>query len=524
MTVAAPGRSLARAGLIVTVAFLASRVLGGLRLAIITAVFPLGSPGLDSFLAAFTIPDLIFQLVAAGALSSALIPIVAGLHARGEDDRAWRVASTVANLMLATLIVLCVVVLVAAPALVGLIASGFDADRAVRTVELTRIMVLSPLLLAAGALATSLLNARDRFGAAAVAPLVYNLGIIGGALLLAPFLGIDGVAVGVVIGSLAHVLVQLRPLWATGFRYRPSVDLADPDARQALRLMAPRAIGLGASQLTFVVATALLSGLSTGSISAFRLAFNVFQIPFGVIGVPIGVVALPSMSRDLAVGDVDRYLSLVGRAIRIILFVMLPIMVRGMVLRVPVVELLFSATTRSGIDATATALLVLLIALPSESLIAILARAFYADRDTTTPVIAAVIAVVINTSIAIATVSSLGVPGVAIGIALGSWAEAGFLLVRLHQRTPGFRPTYLLTAGVPAAIAAVVAGAVALVALTLVDGVLGSPGRIGVLLELVVSTGLGGLAYLGASRALRSTELPIVFGLLLGALRRPRGA
>ena len=524
MTIDTTGRSLARAGLIVTVAFAASRVLGGLRLAIITAVFPLGSPGLDSFLAAFTIPDLIFQLVAAGALSSALIPIIAGLHAQNDDSRAWRVASTVGNLMLATLIVLCLIVIVAAPALVGVIASGFDPERAAKTAELTRIMVLSPLLLAAGALATSLLNARNRFGAAAVAPLVYNLGIIGGALLLAPFLGIDGVAVGVVVGSLAHVLVQLRPLWATGFRYHASVDLADPDARQALRLMAPRAIGLGASQLTFVVATALLSGLSTGSISAFRLAFSVFQIPFGVIGVPIGVVALPTLSRNLAVGDVARYLDLIGRAMRIILFAMLPIMALGIALRVPIVELLFSSTTRTGIDDTATALLVLLLALPSESLIAILARAFYADRDTTTPVIAAVIAVAINTTVAIVTVSTLGVPGVALGIVLGSIAEAGFLIVRLRQRTPGFRPTYLLMSGAPAFAAAVVAGVVAYVALLFVDGILGSPGRVGILLELAVAGGLGGLAYLGASWALRSAELPVFVNLLAGALRRSRPA
>jgi putative peptidoglycan lipid II flippase len=191
---------------------------------------------------------------------------------------------------------------------------------------------------------------------------------------------------------------------------------------------------------------------------------------------------------------------------------------------VPVVELLFSSTTRSGIDDTATALLILLIALPSESLIAILARAFYADRDTTTPVIAAVIAVAINTTVAIVSVSTLGVPGVALGIALGSWAEASFLMVRLHQRTPGFRPTYLISAGVPAVVAAVAAGAVAFASLTVVDGILGSPGRIGVLLELVVSTGLGGLAYLGASWLLRSAELPVLLALAFATLRRPRGA
>src|SRR5207249_3415881 len=166
-----------------------------------------------------------------------------------------------------------------------------------------RIMLLSPILLAAAAVATSLLNAQGRFAASAVAPLVYNLAIIGAAIFLAPVLGVPGLALGVVIGALGHLLIQLRPLRATGFRYRPQVDLSDPDARQALVLMAPRALGLGASQVTFLVATSLASGLATGSVSAFTFAFTAFQIPLGVIGQPMGVVTLPSMSRDVARGD-----------------------------------------------------------------------------------------------------------------------------------------------------------------------------------------------------------------------------
>ncbi len=525
MTGGGTGRTLARAGLVVTTAFLVSRILGGLRLAIITAVFPIGDPALDSFLAAFTIPDLIFQLVAAGALSSALIPIIAGLHAHGDDGRAWRVASTVATLMLAALVVLALIVGIAAPVLVPWLFRGFDAGQAAQTVELTRIMLLSPLLLAVGALATSLLNANDRFGAAALAPIVYNLGIIGGALFLAPFIGIEGVAIGVVLGSFAHVAVQLVPLHQIGFRFRPAVDLADSEARDALRLMAPRAIGLGASQLTFLVATALLSSFPSGSITAFRLAFTLFQIPFGVIGVPIGVVVLPSLSRELALGAVDRYLSLLIRAMRLIVFVMLPIMVLGIVLRVPVVAVLFRSIDESGTADTAIALGVLLLALPSESLIALLARAFYADRDTMTPVVAAVLAVAINTTFAVVTIGALGLVGVSLGIVLGSLSEMSLLALRLRRRIPGFRPWEVATAATTAGIAAIAAGSVAFVTLQAMDSALGGdPSRIGSLVELVVATALGGLTYLGASRFLGSAELPALLGLLAGAVRRPNGA
>jgi len=165
--------TLARAGLIVTGAFFVSRILGWLRLVVISATF--GATGeLDAFLAAFRIPDLIFQLVAAGALASALIPVLAGFLATEEEARAWRVASTITNLMMALLLCLAVVVAITAPLLIPFITPGFDLVQTEQTVELTRIMLLSPILLALGAVATSILNASGRFAASAVAPSASN--------------------------------------------------------------------------------------------------------------------------------------------------------------------------------------------------------------------------------------------------------------------------------------------------------------------------------------------------------------
>ena len=516
------GRTLARAGLIVTSAFLASRLLGGVRSVVIGAQFGAGRD-LDSFLAAFRIPDVIFQLVAAGALSSALIPIIAGLRATDEEDRAWHVASTVTTLMMAVLLVLAIAVAIAAPVLVPAITSGFPAAQSARTAELTRIMLISPIFLALGSMATSLLNANGRFGASALAPLAYNLAIIGAAVILAPTMGIEGLAIGVVAGSICHLLVQALPLRATGFRFTPGVDLGDPDARQALVLMAPRALGLGASQLTFLVATSLLSGQPAGSLTAFTFAFTLFQIPFGVIGVPIGVVALPSLSTELARGDVERYLSLLTRSMRLILFVMIPITALTIVLRAQVVSAVFDwgRFGAAGVDATAVALLVLIVALPSESLTAMLARGFYADRDTKMPVLAAVLAVAINTSVAVATVGSLGVAGVALGIVLGSWAESSLLAIVLKRRRPTFDVASVVVGALPIVVAAVIGGLVALGALAAVDSVLGdASGKARAIAELVVATAAGGLAYLALSRVLRVAEAGTLFALLQSAVRR----
>ena len=517
------GRSLARAGLIVTGAFLVARALGWVRTAVLAVTF--GASGqLDTFFAAFGIPDLIFQLVAAGALSSALIPIVSGLLETGEESRAWRVASTVADLMLVVLAVLAAVVFVAAPVLVGPITPGFSPAQQAQTVDLTRIMLASPILLALGSLATSLLNARGRFAASAVAPIVYNLAIIGAALFLAPTYGVTGLALGVVAGSACHLAIQLLPLRQIGFRWTPRIDLDDPLARQALILMVPRAIGLGASQLTFLVARSLATTIGVGAVSAFSIAFSVFQIPIGVIGIPIGVVMLPSLSRDLARGDVASYVSLVSRALRLILWVMLPLAGLTVVLRTEIVTLLFGygRFDARGVELTATVLVVLALALASESLIAILARAFYAGRDTVTPVIAAVLAVVLNVSLSLALVGRLGLAGIGLAIVIGSWLEVGYLLVVLRRRVGGFDLAEVMGSGGLALVGAVIASAVAWAALGLAQRLVGSaPPKPVLLLELTLASGLAGLAYLGFSRALRIAELGTIVRLMSDALRRP---
>jgi putative peptidoglycan lipid II flippase len=516
--------ALVRAGLVVTTAFLASRVLGWVRVVVIGTTFGASSE-LDSFFAAFRIPDLIFQLVAAGALASALIPLLAGLIANDQQARAWRVASTVTNIMLLALVVLAVIVAIAAPVIIPAITPGFDLVSTERTIELTRLMLLSPILLAIGSVATSILNAQDRFAAAAVAPIVYNLAIIAGAIWLSPTLGVEGLAVGVVIGSLLHVLVQLRSLRDGGFRYEPVIDRADPAAREALLLMAPRAIGLGVSQLTFVVSTTLASGLAAGSITAFNIAFTILQIPIGVIGVPLGVVVFPSMSRELAKGAVTEYMVLVTRSLRLLLFVMLPLTTMGIVLRRDVVTILFNYGKFGGpaIDLTATTLLYFLLGLAAHSLIAVLARAFYAGRDTRTPVMAAILAVVVNVGLGIVLVGPVGLPGLAFAIAAGAWIEALVLLAVLRDRYPSLDLRSLFRVSVEAGVGSVAAAIAVLATVTALEGVVGTdPGKLGILFTMVVATLAGGAVYLGIALALRVPELPTIVAVMLDLVRRPR--
>lgn len=524
----ASGRALARAGLVVSGAFLISRVLGWVRLVVIGNVFG-ASAELDAFFAAFRIPDLIFQLVAAGALSSALIPVVSGVLATDGEARAWRIVSTVTNLMLIALLVLSTFVLLFADQLVPLFTGGFDAATMARTVELTRIMVLGPIFLALGAVATSVLNARGRFAAAATAPIVYNLAIIGAALILAPTMGAVGLAIGVVAGSLGHLLVQLPPLRAMGVRFSPVIDLADAAARKGLALMAPRAIGLGASQITFVVVTALATTLGVGAVTAFTIAFTLLQVPIGVIGVPLGVVLFPSLSREAAIGGEDEFRRLLVRAVRLLIVAMLPVAALAAILRTEVVAVLFVGFSADAIALTAATFLAFLPGLPAHALIALLARAFYARQDTITPVLAAVAAVLINTTLAVALVGPLGLPGVALAIAIAAWLEAGALTILLRRR---LGPLGLVGVGgvaVRTAIATLVAAAIGIGVRSVVGGIV--PGlSTGSGLEqafsaavTMVAVGLAfGLTFGLAALALRIEDLRSIVGLMVDAIRRPR--
>lgn len=515
-------RALARAGLLVTGAYLASRVLGWARLVVFGTIFG-ASPDLDAYFAAFRIPDAIFQLVAAGALGSALIPVLAGLFAHHEEDEAWKVVSNVVNLMLVAVVPLAVVVAIAAPEIMPLITPGFDSVQTELTVRLSRIMLLSPVLLALGAVATSALNATGRFAAAAVSPLLYNAAIIAAAVLLVPTLGVEALALGVVLGSLLALLVQVPSLLRGGLGYDLHLDLAHGPTRSVLLLMAPRALGLGATQITFIVNTTLASGLAAGSITAYNIAFAVFQIPIGVIGVPLGVVLLPSMSRALATGAVRTFGVYVVRSLRLLLFVMLFLTTLAMVLRRQIVTLLFDygQFDAQAVDLTANTLLFFLVGMAADALIVVLARAFYAGRETRIPVAAALLAVAVNIAVSVTTVGTLGLSGLALGIAAGAWVEALVLTVILAGRTAGMSLTSLGRAALLFLAGSFLAGAAGAGAVRLTDLAIGAdPGKVAILMQAVAGTAAALAVYVGYTLLLRVPEFTETARIITGVLRR----
>jgi len=516
-------RELARAGMVVTGALFVSRILGWVRVAVIAASLGIGRD-LDIYVAAFRIPDFLFQLVAAGALASAVIPTIAALVASGETDRAWRVVSTIANLLMIVLAALAVVMFVAAPTIVPLIAPGFDAADLARLVELTRILLISPIFLALSAVASSILNSAGRFSASVMAPIVYNVVIIAAAVTLVPTFGLAGLAWGTVAGAVATLLVQLAPVVRdAAFHYTPAVDLGDREARRTLVLLGPRAIGLAGSQLTLLLLTVLASTLAPGAIGAFALAFTIFQIPLGTIAYPLGIVALPALSRRVAAGEIDEYVALVTRALRLLGFAMLPVACIAAGVAVQVVDLVidFGRVDEAGIALTGAAFLGFLAALPTEAVIIVLSRAFFAARNTWIPVGAALVSVVVAIGTATLLVDRLGILGLALGVTVASWVEATLLLAAFRSRHAGFGLLRLGRAHLWYLAAAIVAGLAADRAYDLLDGALGADTGIAPAVLALGGAGLVGIAvYVGLAAVLRVPELGATIRLVRSGLGR----
>ena len=519
------GRALARAGVVVLAGYGIARALGWLRVVVVGTTFGAG-PELDAFYAAFRLPDLVFNLVATGALTAALVPPIAALLATGRSQRAWRVASSISVLVAVASAVFGVVLLVWAPQLVGVLAPGFGPARTALTVELVRIMSFGPLLLALGAVVTSVLNATGRFAASMAGPISYNIVTITAAILLPPFIGVRGLAVGTVLGAAAFLLVQLVPLWRVGFRFTRHISFREPEERDAAVNLLPRAYGLGVGQLQLIIATTLASGLAFGSVAAFAIAFTVYTIPVLTLAVPLGVVALPALTARFARGERGDYAALFAQTLRLMLFAMLPIAGVGIVLRTELVTILFNYGKFDvrAVTMTSNVLLFLLIGLTADALNVLLVRAVYARGGTWVPVASGTAQLAVTAVLGVALVGPFGLAGIGAAFAAAAWTETTILFISAAM-TPGVVDVGLVARGAALFLAAaVVATGVAwgVERVLFVAGL--DAGKVAALLQLLLAGSAAVGAYVLASVALRVPELPTLVRLLVGALRGDRPA
>ncbi len=501
------------AALVVAAGFLGSRLLGLLRSVIIAGAFGT-SPELDAYWVAFRLPDLVFQLLAGATLASAFIPVFAQVVQRDGDDAGWRLASSVLNLVLLATLVFGVIAFILAPVLVPLMAPGLGEDTGQEeelrslAVDLTRIMLLSPILFSISGMFMGILNARRHFLTPALAPMVYNLSIIVAALISTD---VNVLAAGVVVGAALHLAVQLPDLRAAGMAYRFVADWKDRAVREVGALMAPRVIGLAAAQINFYfVAIFFASRLESGAISAVNFAWLIVMTPLGVVGMAISTAAFPTLAEQAARGD-RAFATTLSSALRLILFLSVPICAALVILARPIVTVLLQrgAFDVDSTELTAQALTFYALAVPAHSAIEIISRGFYAAGDTKTPVAVAVASMVLNLVLAIVLVGSLDVRGLGLALSIAATAEFVVLLWLLAKRVPGMAQGAGLWS---ALIRLTVAGGVSIATFAGVRLLLEDSAGLEVeswgdaLVIAVVAGGAGGLAYLVATLALGLRE------------------
>jgi putative peptidoglycan lipid II flippase len=428
-----------RAALVVMVFFVLSRFTGILREVILSDRFGT-SAAYDAYLAAFRVPDLLFQLVAGGALGSAFLPVFSGYWIKGDKKNAWLLFSRVLNLVTLVLVVLAGLAAIFSPWIVrNILAPGFSSEQQALTAALMRGMLLGTVIFGASGLVMGALNATQHFVAPAAAPVLYNLAIILAAYFLAPMYDIYGLVVGVVAGSLAHLLVQLPVLLHKGARYQFSVSWSDPAVRTVMKLMGPRVLGLFFVQLHFLTNTILASGLAAGSLSALNYAFLLMLLPQGIIAQAIATAAFPTFAAQFAAGQSDALRRTFSQTLRTVIFLSLPAAAMLYVLDRATVGVLFEhgEFNAHSTDLVVFALQFYLLGLLAHSLLEIIVRAFYAVQNTIIPVAVGVGAMSLNIALSLALVGPLSFGGLALANSTATTVEMVLLLWLLRKRLGG---------------------------------------------------------------------------------------
>lgn len=446
-----------------SVASFAADLVGLLRERVLTSTFGAGDL-FDAFVAAFRLPDLIFNLVVLGALSAAFIPLFMDKLVQKDQgkDKAFDFARSLLNVIALGVIVLCAGYSVSAPYIVPLITPGFMGDKLSLTISLSRIMAWQPILLAISFVFSGMLNSFKRFIVYALAPILYNAGIIVGVLVLYPRLGPTGLAWGVVLGAALHLLVQLPSVLAIGWRWRPVLNWTSQEIRTVWRMMLPRVFGLAAQQINLLVVAFFGSRLLSGSISVFHLANNVQYIPIGVFGIAFAQAAFPTLAEQVARKQEKSFVKTLTDTFHYILFFVIPITVFFYLLRAQIIRVLFGAGLFDWQDTIMTYRTFgwLIMSIFAQSTIPLLTRAFYVRQDTKTPVIISFVSIVANVLLAILLTPRYGVEGLALAFSVSAIINFALLLGRLHWQLGGFNDREVISSLWRIALAAVVAGVV----------------------------------------------------------------
>jgi putative peptidoglycan lipid II flippase len=442
---------LTRVSLLLAILFGVDKLLGVLRTVIIGRQFGL-SEELDVFNAANNLPDLLFALISGGALAIAFIPVLSETLTKEGRESAWQLFSRVANLAFIVTSGLAILVgLLAGPIIRGElgIAPGFSPDQQTLAIQLMRLNLVSTLIFSLSGLVMAGLQANQHFLLPAVAPLVYDLGQIFGALILAPQegyqiggltlpafgLGINGLVYGVILGAALHLLVQVPGLIRFRFRWFPLLDFKDQAFQRVLALMGPRLVSMVFIQLIFLARDNLASRLPTGSVTALSYGWWIQQVPETLIGTAIATALLPTLSEHAAAGAEQPFRETVERSLRVMIALSLPITAILSLTSLPWIQAAFGFPLEDA-QMILWATQGYLIGLLGHSVVELGVRSFYARQNAVIPMLVSGAGFLVYTGLAIGLMGSLGVGGIALANSISYSIQAVALIFLLNRKLP----------------------------------------------------------------------------------------
>jgi len=531
-------KSISFASLILAGSYFFSALLGLFRDHLLAGQFGAGSE-LDVYYAAFTIPDFIALILVFGAISSAIIPIFSKYLVNSEDE-AWQYASNLLNIFLVFLVGVCLVFIIFAPFFVKFIAPGFSPEKQQTTAMLMRIMFLSPIILGISNIISGILQIFKRFLVTALAPLMYNLGIIFGILFFVPKFGLIGLALGVVLGGALHLAIQVPSFLYSGFRFQVSSftlqGFKHAGVVKTLKLMIPRSLGLGAGQLNTVATVAIASTLTNGSIAVFSLANNLSSMFVNAFAVSLSTAIFPAMALAYSKDHIKDFEKKFSSAFLQIIFFTVPIGILLFILRAQVARVVWGSGKFDWIDTrlAAASLGVFAIGLFAQGLIFILSKTFYAAHNTKIPAIISAGTVAFNILMSLLFVwllnaqgnffhfvqfvlrlegiDNIAVVGLPIAFTITAVAEAGLLSYFLYKKFKVFRLRDMANSLYKIAIAgaATAAGAFLVRQFLISYNLVNLQTFLGVFFQLILAGLVGIACYIGMAFILDSPELETI--------------
>lgn len=512
--------------IIIASASVASRLLGLVRDRLLANKFGAGDE-LDIYYAAFRIPDLVFNILVLGALSAAFIPIFVEYLQRAKEDpskkaEVWHLANSLLNILLVGLIIFGFILFIFTPQIVPLIAPGFDQAKQADVINMTRIMLISIIFFGISNVITGILNSLKRYVNFAFAPVLYNVGIILGIFFLVPLYGIYGLAYGVVLGSFLHMIIQIPGVLKIGYRYKPVFDYKHKGVRSIGKLMLPRTFGLAISQIDQLVSVIIGSTLAAGSVAVFTLANNLQNFPISVFGVSMAVASFPFFSEAFAQKNNEMFIEHFSKSFRRILFLVIPISVLILLLRAQFVRVILGSGQFDWNDTyyTAQTLGFFTISLFAQSTIPLLAKSFYAWKDTKTPVKIGILTVAINIIGALILSRSMGVTGLALAFSISSFVQMILLIIFLRKKIGYLDEKRIIISVLKIVLITAMMGAVVQAAKYFLALGVDMETFVGIFIQGTVAGTIGTVFYLIMALVFKCDEIKIITGWLQKAKKQ----